>query len=85
MTVVFEPLSPDWRSDPYSVFAKLREHDPVHWAPEAKAFCVSRYDDVLYVLKTESIFSSRAMGTELMTMGFGTVRIRHVPQVLRFL
>ncbi len=54
MTIVFEPLSPDWRNDPYSVFANLREHDPVHWAPEAKAFCVSRYDEkMLSVLSTE--------------------------------
>ena len=36
-----EPMSPDWRDDPYSVYQQLREKDPVHWAPEAKAFCIS--------------------------------------------
>jgi cytochrome P450 len=85
MEIDFEPMSPDWRDDPYTVFGRLREHDPIHWAPLAEAYCVSRYEDVSHVLKTEGVFSSKAMGTELMATGFGTIRPRHVPQIARFL
>ena len=85
MTISFEPLSADWRDDPYSVFAQLRREDPIHYAPVAKAYCVSRYDDVVQVLRTPEVFSSKAMGTELMSTNFGGMGLRDVPQVLRFL
>ena len=85
MTVTFEPLSTEWRDDPYSVYQQLREHDPVHWAPEAKAFCISRYDDVVHVLRNADLFSSEAMGTELMSSDFGRTQLRHLPRVARFM
>jgi len=85
MKISFEPLSAQWRDDPYTVFAQLREHDPVHWAPEAKAFCISRYDDVAQVLRDADTFSSGAMGTELMATDFGGLKLRNLPQLMRFL
>ena len=85
MSITFEPFSLDWRDDPYTIFRQLREHDPVHWAPDAKTFCISRYADVLHVLKTEDVFSSSAMGTELMETGFGEIKLRHLPSIARFL
>ena len=69
MPVLYEPFSAQWRSDPYPVYRELRDHDPVHWAPESDCFCVSRYDDVLHVLKNPQLFSSRAMFTVLMNQG----------------
>ena len=85
MTVPFEPLSTDWRNDPYSVYQRLREQDPVHWAPEAKAFCISRYDDVARVMRDADLFSSHAMGTELMATDFGGTKLKHLPRILRFM
>jgi cytochrome P450 len=85
MTIAFEPLSGSWRDDPYSVYAQLRESDPVHWAPEANAFCISRYDDVVQVMRNAELFSSEAMGSELMAADFGGTRLRHLPRVLRFM
>lgn len=85
MTISFEPLSPDWRDDPYAVYRQLREHDPAHWAPDAKAYCISRYADVLQVLKTQQVFSSAAMGTELMATDFGKIKLRHLPSIARFM
>lgn len=85
MTIDFEPLSGAWRDDPYSVYAQLREHDPVHWAPGAGAFCISRYDDVVQVMRNAELFSSEAMGSELMAADFGGARLRHIPRVLRFM
>lgn len=85
MNVEFEPFSPHWRDDPYTVYQRLREHDPVHWAPGAKAYCVSRYDDVVQILRDSQAFSSEAMGTELMVTDFGGVKLRNIPRILRFL
>jgi cytochrome P450 len=69
LTVEYEPLSPRWRADPYPKYRELRDRDPVHWAPESRCWCVSRYDDVLFVLKQPDLFSSRAMFTMLMNGG----------------
>lgn len=33
-------------ADPFPIFAKLREHDPVHWSEPMKAWIITRYDDV---------------------------------------
>jgi cytochrome P450 len=86
MSIAFEPLSPAWRDDPYSVYAQLRENDPIHWAPEAKAFCVSRYDDVVEVLRNGDLYSSSAMGTELMATNLGTgFKPQHILKLVRFL
>ena len=69
MSVEYEPYSPKSRADPYPVYRELRDHEPVHWAPESRCWCVSRYDDALYVLKHPELFSSRAMFTVLMNGG----------------
>ncbi len=69
MPVDFDPFSPAWRDDPYPKYRELRERAPVHWSPEARVFCVSRYDDVMTVLKGHDVFSSRAMMTMLMLGG----------------
>ena len=37
---------PATNADPFPIFAKLRESDPVHWSEPMKAWVVTRYDDV---------------------------------------
>jgi cytochrome P450 len=67
--VSYDPFSPAWRDDPYPKYRELRDHAPVHWSPEAGVFCVSRYEDVMAVLRSHDLFSSRAMMTQLMMGG----------------
>src|SRR6185295_2149773 len=62
----YEPFSEAVREDPYPYYAALRDEAPVYWAQEAQAWCVSRYDDVLFVLRNPELFSSDAMRTMLM-------------------
>src|SRR5262245_57418336 len=62
----YEPFSEAVREDPYSYYAALRDQAPVYWAPEAQAWCVSRHDDVQFVLRNPDLFSSDAMRTMLM-------------------
>ena len=63
----YEPYSPAVWADPYPYYAALRDEAPVYWADGAQAWCVSRYDDVQFVLRNAELFSSDAMRT--MAMG----------------
>ena len=69
MSLDYDPMSARWRDDPYPIYRRLRDEAPVHWAPESKTFCVSRYDDVQRVLNDPETFSSRAMFTVIMNGG----------------
>jgi cytochrome P450 len=62
----YEPFSEAVREDPYPYYAALRDEAPVYWAEGAQAWCVSRYDDVQFVLRNPERFSSDAMRTMLM-------------------
>src|ERR1041384_4019739 len=37
---------PATNADPFAIFRKLRENDPVHWSEPMKAWVVTRYEDV---------------------------------------
>ncbi len=52
------PFSPQLRSDPYAVYRTLREDDPVHWSPLMQVWVLTRYDDILTVLRDHGHFSS---------------------------
>jgi cytochrome P450 len=69
MTPDYDPCRPEWREDPYHAYRELRDGAPVYFAPHTRAYCVSRYDDVLFVLRNPELFSSRAMFTFLMNQG----------------
>jgi cytochrome P450 len=58
----FNPLSPEFRADPYPTWAALRAEDPVHVIDAMSTCVVTRYDDVVHVLKNPSLFSSSAIG-----------------------
>lgn len=67
MTIDFDPFA--LRDDPYPTYRRLRDEAPVHHAPARRIHSVTRYDDVMEVLKTPETFSSRAMFTMLMAGG----------------
>jgi cytochrome P450 len=66
----YDPCLPQWRDNPYPFYRDLRDTAPVYWAPHTRGFCVSRYDDVMFVLRNPELFSSRAMFTFLMNQGY---------------
>lgn len=43
-------LDPEVLADPYPLFRKLRDEDPVHWDPYLHSWVVTRYADVVRVL-----------------------------------
>jgi cytochrome P450 len=54
----FDPLSPEQREDPFGILAAARREQPVFYAPGLDLWVVTRYDDVLAVLKDHETFSS---------------------------
>lgn len=56
--VAFDPLDPAQRDDPFPVLDRARRQQPVLYAPQFDLWVVTRYDDVLAVLKDHDTFSS---------------------------
>lgn len=51
MALAFDPSLPEVRTNPYPLYQRLREEDPVHWSDALDAWVLTRYDDVSAVLK----------------------------------
>lgn len=58
-SVDFRPDAPEFLADPYPMYRRLREEDPVHWSLRLKAWVLTRYDDVKSVLLDRTISSDR--------------------------
>lgn len=56
----FNPFDEEYLQDPYTVFAQARQKEPVFYSPEIDYWVVSRYDDVMQVLKDPKTFSATA-------------------------
>jgi cytochrome P450 len=54
----FDPLSPEQRENPFDILAAARRDQPVFHVPALDLWVVTRYDDVLAVLKDHETFSS---------------------------
>jgi cytochrome P450 len=68
MDVAFDPLAVD-AEDPYPTYRRLRDEAPVHYSAARRTYSVTRFDDVMHVLETPELFSSRAMFTMIMAGG----------------
>lgn len=51
---LYHLLDPQVLANPYPLFRRLREEDPVHWDPFLHAWVVTRYADVVEVLRSYS-------------------------------
>jgi cytochrome P450 len=61
----FDPFRSEQRANPYPAYAELRRHAPVHRIESSGLYAVSRYAEVLHVLRHPELFSSSAMLTVL--------------------
>jgi len=57
--IEFRPDAPEFLRDPFPVYRRMREEDPVHWSPRLKAWVLTRYDDVRAVCLDKEISSDR--------------------------
>ena len=69
---MFRLLDPDVLADPYPLYHRLRREDPVHWDPFLHSWVVTRYADVVRVLRD---FSAQRTPTSerLTTMGLSAL------------
>ncbi|MFP2907042.1 cytochrome P450, partial [Pyxidicoccus sp. 3LFB2] len=62
MTARYNLLSPELKTHPYPAYADLRRNAPVCQVDPGGMWAVSRYEDVMYVLKHPQLFSSKGFG-----------------------
>jgi cytochrome P450 len=81
----YDPLSPvDWH-DPYPTYRQLRDEAPVHRSADSGIYSVSRFDDVLSVLRRPEIFSSSSAFDVLFERLVTGIGWRDVLGFLRFM
>jgi cytochrome P450 len=54
----FTPFEGDYLADPYPYFNALREATPVAYAPNYDLYLVTRFEDIVAVLKNRDVFSA---------------------------
>ena len=60
VTLQYDPALLEARSDPFPLYRRLREEDPVHWSKALDAWVLTRYDDVVAVLRDKRFSADRA-------------------------
>lgn len=58
-TVITDLLSPEAVADPHAVYRQLREHAPVVWLPEHRAWFIGTYDGVHTAFRDQRLSSDR--------------------------
>lgn len=58
LEAVYDPSDEATRRNPFPLYEALQERDPVHWSAAARAWIVTRYDDVRQTLMTPQTMSS---------------------------
>ena len=66
----YNPLLPEVRENPYPYYEELRRKHPVYPLGQANAWAVSRYEDVVYVLRNHTVFSSKRRAATSRTAPF---------------
>jgi cytochrome P450 len=51
-------FAPSAIADPYAYYARLRELDPVHWNERYQLWVITRYDDIVWMIRHHELFSS---------------------------
>jgi cytochrome P450 len=76
---LYRLLDPEVLANPYPLFHRLRQEDPVHWDPFLHAWVVTRYADVLEVLHT---FSADRTPTPEQLTSMGLEHLGPIAQVM---
>ena len=76
---LYRLLDPEVLANPYPLFRRLREEDPVHWDHFLHAWVVTRYEDVLEVLHT---FSADRTPTPEQLSAMGLSHLGPIAQVM---
>jgi cytochrome P450 len=72
-------LDPEVLANPYPLYHRLRSESPVHWDPLLRVWVVTRYDDVIRVLRD---FSAERTPTPAQLTSIGLSALNPVAQVM---
>jgi len=78
----FRPDAPDFLRDPFPLFRRMREEDPVHWSPRLKAWVLTRYDD------NKAVCLDREMSSDRLRPFFATLpgpEAARIGDIIRYL
>ena len=62
--LVYDPYDYAFQEDPYPVYARLRNEEPLHHNVEHDFWAISRHEDIQHAIRTEGVYSN-AMGVSL--------------------
>ncbi|MDX2061221.1 MAG: cytochrome P450 [Gemmatimonadales bacterium] len=51
-------------ADPYEYFGRLRETDPIHWNERFQLWVITRYEDLVWLVRHHELFSSAVIGSD---------------------
>ena len=57
--LVYDAGDPAVMADPFPLYARLRDEDPVHWSPAMKSWVITRYEDVQKLLVGDAMSVNR--------------------------
>jgi pimeloyl-[acyl-carrier protein] synthase len=76
---LFHLMDPEVLADPYPLYRRLRDEDPVHWDPFLHAWVVTRYNDVVQVLHH---FSANRTPSPEQLSGMGLSALNPIAEVM---
>lgn len=59
MALQFNPADPATNADPFPLFRRLQDEDPVHWSDRVKGWNITRYDDVRAIALDRAMSADR--------------------------
>jgi len=80
--IEFRPDTPEFLRDPFPLYRRMREQDPVHWSPRLKAWVLTRYDDV------KAVCLDKEMSSDRLRPFFGSLpgaEAERIGQIIRYL
>ncbi len=57
--LAYDPADPAVRRNPFPLYARLQDEDPVHWSPALRAWVLTRYEDVRQVMLSDAMSPDR--------------------------
>lgn len=57
--LAYDDADPAVRRNPFPLYARLQDADPVHWSPALKAWVLTRYDDVRQMMLSDQMSPDR--------------------------
>jgi cytochrome P450 len=78
----YRPNDPAVLADPFPLYRRMRDEDPVHWSPALRAWVLTRYEDVKRVCLDSQMSSDRLRP---FFASLPSAEARRIPELIRYL